>query len=567
MSTKGFGYILFFFIVFQSSLFAKDLPTCYSVQLLSSKKKIIPTKKYPSTSKVFFIHGIYTLRDGCFDSMKEAKKHYKKLKKQFKNSILVSTYKFRFKKDYLHSENKLTLDAKNMQQRSSAEKKCLKKPQQYPWELIHSKELQSVIDTNEFKTFTPPKIFQDKREYTQKNFKVSNNIFYFYINPYVAFYQGQESTDKPKLQGDIEKITLGMQWLYRINPYWNFYTDTRLISYRNYKNSLEKKDFVLDIKELYLQSDLLFQNQANLLIGRKNIYDSRSWYYHAPLDTLKIFNKHDLFLYELYAGTRLNSNIVIEGTSSSNKHNLKNIKFVIAHLSYEYFKANKTEFFGIYENTDTIEQRELYWLGLRFIGYLPFSQYNLQYWLDLSKVQGDINKEIFPNDIDGYAYDIGFKYTFNSLSDMVAFSYAYGSGGNKLYTQPYLTNNKSDFLQRHLYFRHYGSFLDPELSNMKIASLYYSHLFQNKQSFLIALHNYKQDTASYIQYFTSRFTLQPNGKSTDIGNEIDCIYGIYYQKEYDLRTIFSYFFGGNAFDTVTTKKDGLYGQINFRYFW
>ncbi|NPA65388.1 MAG: alginate export family protein [Epsilonproteobacteria bacterium] len=358
-----------------------------------------------------------------------------------------------------------------------------------------------------------------------------------------------------------------MQWLYRINPYWNFYTDTRLISYRNYKNSLEKKDFVLDIKELYLQSDLLFQNQANLLIGRKNIYDSRSWYYHAPLDTLKIFNKHDLFLYELYAGTRLNSNIVIEGTSSSNKHNLKNIKFVIAHLSYEYFKANKTEFFGIYENTDTIEQRELYWIGLRFIGYLPFSQYNLQYWLDLSKVQGDINKEIFPNDIDGYAYDIGFKYTFNSLSDIVAFSYAYGSGGNKLYTQPYLTNNKSDFLQRHLYFRHYGSFLDPELSNMKIASLYYSHLFQNKQSFLIALHNYKQDTASYIQYFTSRFTLQPNGKSTDIGNEIDCIYGIYYQKEYDLRTIFSYFFGGNAFDTVTTKKDGLYGQINFRYFW
>ncbi len=567
MQIKNLFSIVLILSLLHTSLNAEELPTCYSVQLLSSKQKITHSKKYPISSKIFLINGIYTLRDGCYDSIKEAKKHYKKLKKHFKHSILVSTYKFRFKKSYLHSKPKInnSFQTKKIQQ-NQKKRKCLKKPEQYPWELLQSKEFQSVINTNKLPTLNPPKIFKNKTKKEEENFNNPNNIISLYINPYVALYQGQESLKRLKLQGDIEKITLGIQWFYLLNEKWNLYTDSRVLYYRNYKNSQEKKDIVFDIKELYLKSDMLFYNQANILIGRKNIYDTRSWYYHAPVDTLKIFNKHDLLLYELYGGTRLNSNIVIEGTSSSNKHDLKNIKFVIAHLSYEYFIKNKTEFFGIYENTDNIEKRDLYWLGLRFIGTIPIIKNNLQYWVDFSKVQGDVNPKIYEKKIDGYAYDLGVKYNFNSF-DMLTFSYAYGSGGNNIYTQPYLTNNKSDFLQRHLYFRHYGSFLDPELTNIKIASLYYSHIFNNKHIFLIALHNYKQDTASPLQYFTSNFTVQPNGKSNDIGNEIDCIYGIYYQKEYDLRTVFSYFFGGDAFNTVTTKKDGSYGQINFRYFW
>ena len=166
-------------------------------------------------------------------------------------------------------------------------------------------------------------------------------------------------------------------------------------------------------------------------------------------------------------------------------------------------------------------------------------------------------------------FDFGGMYYFTNYLTGIGGSFAYGSGGGNLYVQPSFTNNRSNYLSKDLSFYYYGEFLQPELSNMMISSLYFLHhlnLYKN-QTFIVALHNYIQDKASSTQYSATNKTVNPGGKNKDIGNEIDLIL------HYDLftssywRFSLGYFMGGNAFNNQTDKKDGFNAQVYFKYLW
>jgi hypothetical protein len=445
----------------------------------------------------------------------------------------------------------------------------------YPWEEVTIKNTQENVQ-QDLKKITIPTFgnlnnLSLTNQYPEQNSikEQTKNIYRFYINPFVSLYSGQKPIDDVRLYSYTVKLDIGVQYWHFYNNYWHFFTDIRLIPYYTDRNSFQKSSLRFDVKELYWISNGTFDNQINFLIGRKLLKDKRSWYYHTSLDTLGIFNKHDLLTYELYAGTRLNSNIIIDGTST-NQHDLKNIKFLIAHGSYEYYKNNSIQLFSLYEDSSTIQNRKLTWVGFRSEGTLPTVDASLNYWLDIAHVNGDETPDDVKESVNGIGLDLGVKYNFTNLKDSVALSFAHGSGGdNKSYTQPSLTNNRSDYLSKHISFRYYGSFLNPELSNINISSLYFTHklAYNRDTTAIIALHNYKQDVASTTQYSATNYTVSPNGVDKDLGNELDFIVGQYAQGKYDWRFVLSYFLGGDAFNGVASDKDGIYGQFNFRYYW
>jgi len=553
-----------------AELSAKDRSTCYSAQLLSSRDIIKPSKRFPQGSKIMQIGRNYTVRNGCFETVKELKKHFSSLTKGFPHAVIVSTYRFRFttspKKQKQLQEEKIEGNFTHC--RGIA---CKKKAAEYAWENVSLANAKLLVNPK-FQHFSI-KVDGAKTQYQQEREKPAEqeqkipDVYRFYIDPSISIYEGQTPIGGSKLRGNTEKFTIGLQYWHFFNQYWHFYTDIRIIPYHTEKNHYKKNSVSLDIKEFYLMSDKTFDNQADFLIGRKVLKDKRSWYYNTSLDTLGVFNKHDLMRYELYAGTRLTSNRVIE-SATANKHDLKNIKFLIGHASYEYYMKNTLEIFGLYEDTAGLEDRKLKWIGVRALGTLFTTMPSLHYWIDAAKVSGTLKENFIEKSLSGRAFDLGLEYDLENEKDSFAFSYAYGSGGSSEYREPYLSNNRSDYLSKYLSFRYYGSFFDPELTNIKIASLYYVHKLNTPgRTAVVALHNYKQVSASSSQYIASGYTVAPNGYDTNLGNELDFILGQYMKGQYNWRFVLAYFLGGSAYNSVASHKDGIYGAFNVRYYW
>lgn len=550
--------ILTLSIFYFTTLYAQDLSTCYSVQFASSKNPI-SLNKYPKNSKLMHIGGYYTIRMGCFEKMKHVKPLYQNLKQKFHNIEIVSTYKFRFKnKKHNIYEPQKSLKSLNENLTVCRGINCNNKKND-PLKKVSLKKASTLIRNSKIAILSIPKTIHRSKE--ENRTISSSNFIRFYIDPYVRLCIGQKPTNATRDHNYDLLLRLGLQYTHIFNQYWHFYTDDRIIPYYQNKNNNISKGLKIDIKELYLMSNDIFLNRLNFLIGRKVLKDYRSWYYNTSLDTIGIFNKHDLLLYKLYLGTKLSSDTIID-TENQNSNDLKNLKFLIGNLSYQYYIKNFAQIFGIYEKKGI---REIKWFGLRFRGKFPAYNDRYQYWLDLAYANGKENNSF--NKVKGLGADVGMKYDFNNTKNSIAFSLAYGSGGKNYYIQPLMSNNNSDFLSKHLSFRYYGEFFEPQLTNIFISSFYFIHNLRKYRKFVVALHNYRQVKASSFEYKATGCTVFPNGINKDLGNEIDFIYGKYFQREYYWRFSLGYFLGGSAFNNVTDKKDGLNARFNFRYYW
>ena len=83
----------------------KDQEVCYSVQVKSvpkSQQNLDELYKadYPYGCKVMEFTRSFGVRCGCYKELTDAKKEFKKLEKQYKNTRIVNTYKYRFDENY-----------------------------------------------------------------------------------------------------------------------------------------------------------------------------------------------------------------------------------------------------------------------------------------------------------------------------------------------------------------------------------------------------------------------------------------------------------------------------------
>jgi len=91
------------FLVISTLVLAKTQETCYTVQLTSFKLKKNSTynfelHNYPDSCQLVKIKSVYTVRCGCYNRYGEAKHEQKELSKNYNDSLIIKTYKYRFKK-------------------------------------------------------------------------------------------------------------------------------------------------------------------------------------------------------------------------------------------------------------------------------------------------------------------------------------------------------------------------------------------------------------------------------------------------------------------------------------
>jgi len=589
---------------------ATSTQKCYTIQLNLSKENL-SKDEFPIGTKIIKRGDFFSASYGCYAKVNDAKMALDEMRKKRPEAIIILLPKSYFnqsnvlpeirkrgeplayennyphitkeqkqKKVSFYKTNKNNLSIKTKEPSrcfSPIERKiipCKAKTdansKEFPWENVDEYAIKQYVDrklnneANMQSTESYGNNISINNERNETN-EMSGILplegkLNYYVTATLNVKNGQVDSTGETLETRSLNLSPGFTYLYNFNPSWYFYTDDRLI----YRIRRSSSDLNLDVKQFYIKSRNLFNNNANILIGRKYLKDERGWYYKTSLDTIGVSNKNDLLLYELYLGKRLTKN---NGSYDPNEvaTNLKDAKFLFAHLSYEYFKDNTIEGFYIYEDNKNAAKK-LDWIGLRAQGKVLQKNFNtLSYWGDIATMQGDLNQ----SSTKGLGFDIGAKYYFTNYFSAIAGSLAYGSGGSSLFVQPSFTNNRSNYLSKDVSFRYYGEFLQPELSNMTIGSLYFLRYLNTlkNETVILALHNYTQDKSSSTQYSATNKTVNPGGKKRNIGNEIDLIL------HYDLfpgsywRFSGGYFMGGNAFNGQTDKKDGFSAEIYFKYMW
>ncbi len=530
-----------------------------------------------------------------FRSYKAAKEYLKKVKKYYKHPLIIpynpnlgivlypknrsSFVKVERPKNRLSSRytKPATIKKKNKWLvYCKGECGCNKK-KSYSWEVNKTKVLSSIdvkvksylknekieqnatkvvfnkLNTNENNVTN----IQNNNPFACKMPSASNYLFYWDV--YANLYEGQKY--KSRLDGESENIKLGLMYEKYFWDNWKFFADVRGIVSRKKNNNSDNVDAYFDINELYLRSYCLNCDMANILIGRKKTKDFRSWWYDAPLDEIMVFNENNLLTYQLIAATRINNETITDDNSPKSK--LKHSSFFILHTNYEYYYRKNVGFYYIYEhskpNDGYIKNRKLSFLGVDLNGF----EKNVFYWLNVGYSGGKINKYTKTDRSDGYGFDIGFRAPYSQKLSYAA-SYAFGSGSH-YFTQPYIATNNSDYLNKSFSFRYYGNVLNPVLENLHIISLYGIYDFNPKAALIASLHNYRQDVKKKVQ-FNTKYFYPTNGKSKDIGNEIDLVYQYNTTKKQKLKIGAGYFLGGDAFNYLS-EKNAYRIFVNYRYYW
>jgi alginate production protein len=550
-------FLIFLTLLLMNNLYAQYFSIQYSA---FRNKNYAYEHKNKYCKKKCFIYinkNYYTVREGIFSSIKAAK-NYAKFN-ELKDYIIVPI-----------DLTKLNIRSINKRRKNKIAKKCDKlekkltpcrngvcnrnKNKRYPWEYnVSSLKITPKVPNIQ--------LYENSVKNENNKSKIENEFSRFYFDFYGKAGYGQKEYNKQRIK-DLKLVSkLGMQYGFNFLDNYHFYTDDRfIVSYDNYNNNISNGAY-FDINELYVNSYDLFYNMFDFVIGRKIIKDYNSLFYNSSLDLVGFYNLHDLLLYKLYFGTRLN-NFKIKDDNNAFGVNTKNIRFLILQAEYQYYLNHYLTFLYQYENSNNTQMREKRkgnWVSLRSYN----TSYNkdgdkLFYYGNIAMLNGKKNTQ---NSNRGSEFLAGIMYEPSTwLNKGIGASFVYSS---RDYFQPYIANNKSNFLSKDLSFRYFGEFLDPELSNIDILSLYYKNIIDKNSLYLFSLHKYWKN-AKDRDIYSSRYII-PTGANKDVGQEANFLYK-YLQKNYYWQFCLSYFLGGKAFNQAQ-EKDGIGAKINFRYYW
>jgi alginate production protein len=222
-------------------------------------------------------------------------------------------------------------------------------------------------------------------------------------------------------------------------------------------------------------------------------------------------------------------------------------------------------------DTEDASDAKLRWIGLRAAGEARYeSGHRFGYradtaWLSGREVQTQFTERADgqlstgssnERSVSGRAWDIG---AYWRLLDIATFSLglANGCGGTSSDTadnnfrQTGLQENKGRVagVKR---LRYYGELLDPQLANLRIATMGVGLRFLDNSSVELLQHRYRQQVAS-SQLSGSRLSEDPEGANRDIGREMDLFIALREWRHAEVTLLLARFRPGAAF--ATDRRD------------
>jgi alginate production protein len=336
-----------------------------------------------------------------------------------------------------------------------------------------------------------------------------------------------------------------LQAYLNIEPSGRFVDDDR---------DLEDDEARLEVKQAFLAYSGL-PGGSTLKLGRQRFQDEREWWFDDELDGIRLFHTFSRFAGE-FSVTRSNDRDLL---NDQDPDHVVNYNF---HGRFAPTKAHEAGLYLLGQDDRRDNDEDRLYLGLHARGELLD---NLDYWVELAYLWGDSDA----NDIRAYGVDVGGTYVFDTaFQPSITLGYAYGSGdadpddgrdGN--FRQTGFEDNTAKF-NGLIRLKYYGEMVDPELSNLQVASAGLGIRPTRNTSLDIVHHVYRQVEAS-TQVGEWEIGEDPNGRSTDIGHGTDLIAGYRIKPHHKGSLIAGYFRPGKAFPD--DADDALYVQLELQY--
>ncbi|MFY9345255.1 MAG: alginate export family protein, partial [Planctomycetota bacterium] len=277
-----------------------------------------------------------------------------------------------------------------------------------------------------------------------------------------------------------------------------------------------------------------------LLVGRQDFDEGREWLYDEVLDGVRaVFRRGPL---ELEAGVAAGREVAAEDNAYEDTG---------VWLANARWHLDPASFLGAYvlqRTDDSAAGFEPLLFGVR--SHREVRQ-GLGHWLELGLARGRAGGR----DVDGYAFDAGCLFTFDTAwRPALAAGLAHGSGradGDTAsgYRQSGLQDNNAK-VGGVTSVRYYGELLDPELANLRVATAAVAVRPFAGASLSLLWHGYRQDVAATGSPDSSLRTT-PNGTSRDLGQELDLVFGYRAARRFTLELVYARFEPGSAFAADT----------------
>jgi alginate production protein len=343
----------------------------------------------------------------------------------------------------------------------------------------------------------------------------------------------------------------------------------------------------LERGQTWVLVDRLADTRLSLQVGRIALIERRSWWWDDDLDAVRL-NYSD-------GDWRLETGLARElARKSSAESNIdpaaKNVTRWFGNGGYRWAPRHTLEAYWLVandssgaptpgtlfaEDTEDPSDARMRWFGLRATGEARYeSGHRLGYRADGVLLRGRETVTPFTETDDGRlsagtsverrvranAWDIGAYWRLPSdTRPTLSVGLANGSGSadgdtERNFRQTGLQENKGRIagVKR---LRYYGELVDPELSNLRIATLGFGLRFLDNSSIELLQHQYRQQVASST-FRGSRLSEDPEGSNRDIGREIDLFIAIRESRRAEITLLLSRFRPGAAF--ATDRRDAAH---------
>lgn len=307
-----------------------------------------------------------------------------------------------------------------------------------------------------------------------------------------------------------------------------------------------------DLTEAYGYARDPFGLGVDLQVGRQDFDEPREWLYDRNLDAVRAN--------WLWTGGRLElseSTVLTEGNSKD-----RDTVNLIAYLSNDDWHRHVGAYVIDRRDGTGAEDKPIF-AGVRALGaWIPDNNV----WLELSAMRG-YNDTV---DYEGEGFDVGTTWS-PPLLDPLYFTvgYAHGSGDDDpgddvdhAFQQTGLQDNNAKF-GGVTSFRYYGELVDPELSNLGIATVGVGTRFSKKTSLDLVWHAYRQAEPA-DSLLDSDLDADPDGVHKDLGTELDLILGLRSWDHLDIEVVTARFEPGQAFPSGDSAWLGAL-QVRYRF--
>ena len=357
------------------------------------------------------------------------------------------------------------------------------------------------------------------------------------------------------------------------------------------RNSTES-DVVFERGESWLYAEDLRGSDIDLEVGRLNFEDERRSWWDEELDGVRLSRATETFALSVAVAQEV---LPIRSDQSFVDPEQEDVLRLIAESSWNYTSDHRLGLFLLHQMDGSPTQRAgetvdddredesdatLTWFGVRMMGAWPLQAAGLlTYWMDGAYVRGreqlseyedfsggkSIVEETSRRDVSGWAFDGGLTWIVPTpMEPRFTLGYAIGSGdrdpeegADRAYRQTGIHDNEAGFggVRR---FSHYGLLLEPELSNLHVATAGFGLSLFASSSLDLVYHHYSQvQAAPFLR--DGRIEVELDGDSRDVGHEVDLVLAVEEWERLELQLLGSVFRSGSAFGDQSGELTYLAG--------